>query len=181
MGRAKARQAAAELEALQNNQQPEEEPSRTAVKKAMEELQKLGGRLVDLKKTDLAKIPMSETLEAAILEAHRLTQNEAKRRHLQYIGKVMRSEDDEAIRQALAILDSSTDEHRRAFHQLERWRDGLLNNDQNTIQEIISQYPDFDRQQVNNLVRMAKKETSQGKPPSAARKLFKYLRALSEL
>ena len=181
MGRAKARQAAAELEALQNNIEPEEEPSRTQIKKAMEELQKLGGQLVALKKSDLKRIPMSETLEVAIQEAHRLTQNEAKRRHLQYIGKVMRNEDDAAIRQALAVLDSSTDEHRKAFHQLERWRDGLIANDQNTLQDLLDHHPQADRQHLNALVRMTQKEVKSNKPPTAARKLFKYLRELSQI
>ncbi|MCP4790507.1 MAG: DUF615 domain-containing protein [Gammaproteobacteria bacterium] len=181
MGRAKARQAAAELAALQNQVTPEEEPSRTQIKKAMEELQHLGAQLVQLKHSDLKKIPMSETLEVAIQEAHRLTQNEAKRRHLQYIGKVMRAEDDVAIRQALAVLDSSTDEHRKAFHQLERWRDGLLANNQDTLQDLLSHHPQTDRQHINALVRLAQKEEKNNKPPTAARKLFKYLRQLSEL
>ncbi|MDP6968502.1 MAG: ribosome biogenesis factor YjgA [Gammaproteobacteria bacterium] len=181
MGRAKARLAAAELDALRTQQEPEQELSRTQIKKAMEELQKLGGRLVELKASELKKIPMSETLAAAIEESHRINQNEAKRRHLQYIGKVMRDEDADAISQALAIMDSSTDQHRQAFHQLERWRDGLLHNDQQTMQDIVSQCPQLDRQQLNNLVRLAQKESRQGKPPTAARKLFKYLRELSDL
>jgi ribosome-associated protein len=181
MGRAKARLAEAELDALRTQQEPEQELSRTQIKQAMEELQKLGGRLLELKPNELNKVPMSDTLAAAIEESYRIKQNEAKRRHLQYIGKVMREEDADGIRQALALLDSSTKEHQLAFHQLERWRDGLLNNDQATMQDLVSKFPRLDRQQLNNLIRLAQKESRQGKAPTAARKLFKYLRELSEL
>ena len=99
MGKVKARKAAAELEALQQNLPAEEELSRTQIKRAMQALQDLGAKLVDLKPSELARIPMSETLKTAIDESRRIAQNEAKRRHLQYIGKVMRDEDSEAIAQ----------------------------------------------------------------------------------
>ena len=49
------------------------------------------------------------------------------------------------------------------------------------MQDLVSKFPRLDRQQLNNLIRLAQKESRQGKTPTAARKLFKYLRELSEL
>jgi len=181
MGKVKARKAAAELEALQQNLPPEEELSRTQIKRAMEALQDLGSKLVDLKPSDLARIPMSESLETAIEESRRISQNEAKRRHIQYIGKVMRDEDSEAIAKALALLDSGSDEHRRAFHQIETWRDGLIGDNPETIEEIIQLHEQADRQHIIHLVKQAQSLNQDAKAKSASKKLFKYLRLLADI
>ena len=181
MGKVKARKAAAELEALQQNIPQEEELSRTQIKRAMEALQDLGGKLLDLKPAELARIPMSPTLEAALDEAKRINQNEAKRRHLQYIGKVMRDEDSEAIAKALAVTDSGSDEHRRAFHQLETWRDGLIADNADTLEEIMQLHEEADRQHLVHLVKQAQSVHQEEKAKTATKKLFKYLRQLADI
>ncbi|MDC9719956.1 MAG: ribosome biogenesis factor YjgA [Gammaproteobacteria bacterium] len=181
MGKVKARKAAAELEALQQNLPAEEELSRTQIKRAMEALQALGSKLVDLKPSELARIPMSDTLQTAIEESRRINQNEAKRRHLQYIGKVMRDEDSESIAKALAVLDSGSDEHRRTFHQLETWRDGLIANNPDTLNEIVALHHEADRQHINHLVKQAQSLNQEAKAKSATKKLFKYLRQLADV
>ena len=181
MGKVKARRAAAELEALQQNLPAEEEPSRTQIKRAMEALQTLGAKLLDLKPSELARIPMSETLKTAIDESHRIDQNEAKRRHLQYIGKVMRDEDSEGIAKALAVHDSGSNEHRRIFHQLETWRDGLIANNTETLNDIAQLHPEADRQHITHLVKQAQSLNQEEKAKSAAKKLFKYLRQLADI
>ncbi|MBT3437686.1 MAG: DUF615 domain-containing protein [Oceanospirillaceae bacterium] len=181
MGKVKARIAAAELEALQQNIPQEEELSRTQIKRAMEALQVLGGKLLNLKPSELARIPMSETLKVALDESTRINQNEAKRRHLQYIGKVMRDEDSEAIAKALAVLDSGSDEHRRAFHQLETWRDGLIAGNSETLEEIMQLHTQADRQHLSHLTKQAQSLNQEAKAKSAAKKLFKYLRQLADI
>ena len=64
------------------------------------------------------------------------------------------------------------------FKQLEQWRDRLIDNDKQTLNDVIAQHPDIDRQHLNQLIRAARLEKRQQKPPAAARKLFKYLRAM---
>jgi ribosome-associated protein len=75
--------------------------SKTRRKKDMLELQDLGKVLVDLSASELARIPLPPELLELIQEAHTLKTHEAKRRHLQLIGKKMRDVDVEAIRKAL--------------------------------------------------------------------------------
>ncbi|MCV5901914.1 DUF615 domain-containing protein, partial [Escherichia coli] len=70
------------------------------MKRDMEELQKLGEELVGLKPSVLEKFPLSEDLREAIADAQRF-KNEARRRQLQRIGKLMRYEDPEPIQAAL--------------------------------------------------------------------------------
>ena len=62
--------------------------SKSEIKRDAEALKKLGAKLVELNKTNLAKIPLNDQLLEAIELAQRL-QKEAKRRQLQYIGKLL--------------------------------------------------------------------------------------------
>ncbi len=160
--------------------QPEEElKSKTQIKREMEALQELGKKLIGQKPELLAKLPLSDELHRALEEAGRIRQNEAKRRHLQFIGKLMRDVDTEAIREAIERQEAGTRAYIQHFHQLESWRDRLLANDKE-ISAFLEAYPAADRQHLRQLIRNATKEAAQNKPPASARKLFKYIRELDE-
>ncbi|MFP8967082.1 ribosome biogenesis factor YjgA [Pokkaliibacter sp. CJK22405] len=158
----------------------DEGPSKSELKRQMEELQALGKKLTQLTKEQLAQVPMSETLEKAIVEHKRLKQGEALRRHMQYIGKLMRTEDSEGIQAVVDRFDASSHAYVQHFHMLERWRDRLLNEGNETITEIINHYPDMDAQHLRQLVRNAKQEAARGKAPTSSRKLFTYIREIVE-
>ena len=49
------------------------------------------------------------------------------------------------------------------------------------IEALIEKYPEADRQQLRNLQRQASRELAQKKSPTAGRKIFAYLRELSEI
>jgi ribosome-associated protein len=154
--------------------------SRSQKKRDVEALQDIGVRLVELKPDQLEKIDISDTLREAIIEAKRLTSRSAIRRHMQYIGKLMRTEDGEEIQAAIDRFDVTTQAHNQVFHKLEKWRDRLINNEKGMLDVILTEYPQTDMQHLRQLVRNAQKEQSQNKPPAATRKLFKYLRELEE-
>ncbi|MGB3935618.1 MAG: ribosome biogenesis factor YjgA, partial [Burkholderiales bacterium] len=69
--------------------------SRSQKKRAVEALQKLGAALVELAPAQLDAIALPDALAAAVREAQRIRSHEARRRQLQYIGKLMRSIDPE--------------------------------------------------------------------------------------
>ncbi|QEQ97461.1 ribosome biogenesis factor YjgA [Neptunomonas concharum] len=154
--------------------------SRSQKKRDVEALQDIGVRLVELKPDQLEKIDISDTLRDAVIEAKRLTSRSAIRRHMQYIGKLMRNEDGEEIQAAIDRFDVTTQAHNQVFHKLEKWRDRLINNEKGMLDVILTEYPQTDMQHLRQLVRNAQKEQSQNKPPAATRKLFKYLRELEE-
>lgn len=149
--------------------------SKTEIKNEMLELQSLGEKLTEMTLKKVKTIPMSDTLMAAMEEMQRIKKNEAKRRHLQYIGKVMRSEDIEAIKKALDLLDSSSETYIRIQNQCELWRNRLV-KDNNAMNEYIGHHPEIDRQQFRNLVRNAQKEVAAEKPATNYKKLFQLLR-----
>lgn len=154
--------------------------SRTQMKKHVEGLQELGKHLTELRPDQQAQVPMGDRLREAVADMARITANGAKRRQLQYIGKLMRHEDEDAIRDAVERFDSTTAAHNQHFHRLERLREGLVEQDSTAMDEVISAYPDCDIQHIRTLVRNARKERELNKPPASYRKLFQYLRELDE-
>ena len=156
-----------------------EEKSKSQIKRELLALQELGRELLDLSGKHLQRIPMTDTLHEALLAARPL-KKEARRRQLQLIGAIMRDEDAEAIRQALATLQQPHQAAVQAFHETESWRDALLAGDAGLLDELCNRYPGFDRQHVSQLLRNAGKERAMNKPPKAARALFRYLQGLQD-
>jgi ribosome-associated protein len=155
-------------------------PSKSQLKRDSQALQDMGAQLVDMPEGKLQKFDLPENLRDAIYEARRLKSREAKRRHLQYIGKLMRTVDIDLIIHTLEKMDHQSQTYRQHFAQLEGWRDRLINQGSPAIEDFIQHYPQADRQQLRNLQRQANREKESNKPPAAARKLFTYLREISE-
>ncbi len=154
---------------------PDERPSKSHIKREMLALQQLGERLVELPAAQLQQIPLSEQLADAINTARSLSSHEAKRRQLQYIGRLMRNIDPHPIEDALAKLKLKDKQEKVHFHQIENWRDKLIDNGDDEIQLFLENYPDADRQHLRQLVRQTKQNKS-----GADKALFRYIRVLIE-
>lgn len=157
-----------------------DEKSKSQIKREFLALQDLGARLAGLKPDMLARMPLNDALLRALEEHAKHTAHIARKRHSQYLGKLLRGHDLEAIQQVLDNFDSSSREYNNRFHRLEHWRDRLLDEGDNALQELMQEYPDIDSQHIRGLVRHAQHERAREKPPTAARKLFKYLREVAE-
>jgi len=143
-------------------------------------LQKLGAALVELSAERLAKIEMPDSLRLAVQDARRITKHEARRRQMQYIGKLMRSADPGPIQAALDAMAgvSSAENHR--MHRLERLRSKVLEDESAALAEIVAAHPGADLQQLRQLRRNALKEQEQSKPPRAFREIYRFLKSLEE-
>jgi ribosome-associated protein len=156
----------------------EEGKSKSQVKREMHELQKLGEELVSLSAASRAKVPLDDELKDALQLADKLSnKREALRRHIQFIGRLMRTRELEPIEQALAVLRNTNQAATRQFHKVEQWRDKLL-ADNETVTDFIAAYPDVDVQQLRQLIRNAKKEQEKQQPPKAFRELFQLIKPL---
>jgi ribosome-associated protein len=155
-------------------------PSRTQLKRENQELRDMGEQLVLLAKSQLEKITLDDSLKAAIKEARRLKNLDARRRQLQYIGKLLRNIDVTDIRHSLEKLNHQSQTFRQHFAKLEEWRDRFISEGNDAIEDFIAQHPQADRQQLRNLQRQACREKSQNKPSTASEKLFKYIRQLAD-
>jgi ribosome-associated protein len=153
--------------------------SRTKKKEAVEELQKLGTALVDLPAAQLASLALPADLLKAVLEAQRITSNGAKRRQMQYIGKIMRKVDPEPVRAALASVAGRSAAARAQQMRLESWRERLIGDDE-ALTAFAGEHPGADLQSLRTLIRNARKEIAEAKPPRAQRELFRLIRELNE-
>lgn len=150
-------------------------PSKTRIKKQMHELQDLGEELTGLGKDQLAQLDLPESLRDAIREMHKINKFGAQRRQMQYIGKLMRDVDPAPIIAKLNTWKGISKEHIGYMHQLERWRERLLEGG-GALTELLAAYPDTDVQRLRTLIRNALKEREAGKPAKSFREIFQVLR-----
>jgi ribosome-associated protein len=150
--------------------------SKTSMKKEMQKLQDLGLELTLLKPEQLAAMPISEELRDAIELLHKLNHKEAVRRQKQFIGKLMRKEDHDAIGRAFNGIAETQNREARLLKVIERWRDNLIAGAAPELEAFIAAFPDCDRQQLRLLVKGAQSELGRPKPPTFTRKLFRFLR-----
>jgi ribosome-associated protein len=153
-------------------------PSKSQLKREMHALQELGEALIALPKDALKRMPMPEKLDDAVREARRITDHEGKRRQLQYVGRVMRSlldEETAALRTALDSYNGINKAETAKLHWIERTREKLLADDV-ALTEFIRQHPAADPQEGRTLIRNARKEAQQGKPPRYFRELFQWIK-----
>ena len=151
--------------------------SKSQRKRESTALQGVGKELFELSREQLKRMNLPEKLLEALLEAKRLTSHEGIRRQMQFIGKVMRDVEIEPIEQQLAIIRGESNHAKAAFHALETWRTRLIENDA-ALSDWLALHPDTDVQKIRQLMRNARKEAAESKPPKSSRALFKLLRDL---
>ena len=155
--------------------------SKSARKRQMHALQNLGEQLVALTAAQLAKLDLdNEALLEAVTLAQRINHHSGKRRQMQYIGKLMRSADAERISQALEALHEGSRKEKAREHMIEAARDALIARGDDALSEVLTVWPQADRQMLRQLSRSAVDERKKSLPPSSARKLFRYLRSLPD-
>lgn len=163
------------LRSLPVEEEEELPPSKTKIKKQMHELRDLGQELTELGKDQIAQLDLPESLRDAIKEMSRIKTFGAKRRQIQYIGKLMRDVDPAPILAKLDTWKGVSKQHIGYMHQLERWRERLLESD-TALTELLSAYPETDVQRLRTLIRNSHKEREAGKPAKNYREIFQVLR-----
>lgn len=155
-----------------------EPPSKSSLKREMHALQDLGEQLVALSPERLKKMPLPDSLYEAVRAAQGFRM-EARRRQMQYIGKLMRKIDPAPIQAQLDIFSGNSAAEVAKMHRLERLREQLLEDDK-TLGTIAETWPEADLQYLRTLRRNALKEREAGKPPKSFREIFRVLRELQE-
>ena len=149
--------------------------SRTQRKREAVDLQKIGERLTKLKPNELSQADLPEEVLDAITTLQRIRSNEARRRQLQFIGKLMRRIDIEPVLTLLDKLDGQSAAARFEFHQLERWRERLI-AEPDALTEYLNNHPQADRQQLRQQLNKVRKASSQERQKTESRALFRLLR-----
>ncbi|MBI5659167.1 MAG: DUF615 domain-containing protein [Nitrosomonadales bacterium] len=152
-------------------------PSKTKVKKQMHDLQDIGAQLVALNPGQLEELDLPERLRDALGEMKRIHKFGAQKRQMQFIGRLMREIDPAPIIAKLETWSGKSRQHTAWLHQVERWRDRLL-EDEGALTGLLANHPDADAQRLRALIRNAHKEKELGKPPKSYREIFQVLREM---
>jgi len=163
---------------MPNTERPDR-PSKTRRKKDMHALQALGVALVDLAPAQLAQIELPEALREAVVEAKRIASREARRRQVQYIGRLMRDVDPAPIRAKLDEWRGQSNAATATLHAAEHWRERLL-AEEDALAAFAAACPASDLQRLRALLRNARSAQVAGKPPRSYRELFREIRDLLE-
>ncbi len=151
------------------------EVSKSERKRQASELQKLGRRLAELNARQFADIDLPDAVRQAIADYQRFASHEAKRRQLQFIGKLMRGIDSEPINALLDELDGVSAAAQYQFNQLERWRDRLM-DEPAALTQYLDEHPHAERQRLKHQLQKVRTAHTEEQKRLAARKLFRILR-----
>jgi ribosome-associated protein len=154
--------------------------SKSQIKREMQALQKVGERLVELSSDQVRKIDIPEELREAVLFAQTMKKREARRRQIQYIGSLMRHVDTEPILTILETISNDRTSKVQTFHQIETWRDRLIEGNNDLVEELLHRFSHADRRHLSQLIRNARKEKAENRTSKFSRALFRYLKELSE-
>ena len=163
-------------------EQEYERPSKSELKRQMTVLQKLGEELVNEARDRVKRVPMPEDVRDAILECQLIKDHEGRRRQLQYVGKKMRTLDEEEVAAIQRTIDSwkgLSKADTANMHAMERRRDKLLADDK-ALTVLLSENPELDVQHLRTLIRNARKEQAENKPPKAYREIFQILKEIAK-
>ena len=163
-------------QALRGDEAPETD-SKTRRKAEMSALQTLGEALLNVSPARRAELELPERLSEALDAVQRITRREARRRQLQFIGRLMRDIDAAPIRTQLAQWADAPNAEKARLHALEHWRERLLAED-DALDRLCSERPAADRPRLAALVGAVHAERAHGQPPRAYRELFRVLSAL---
>ncbi|MBA5606494.1 DUF615 domain-containing protein [Duganella sp. FT3S] len=159
-------------------EQEYERPSKSELKRQMNALQELGEALVAEPRDRVKRVPMPEDVRDAILECQTITNHEGRRRQMQFVGKKMRTLDEAEVALIQKTIDGwkgASKADTAAMHALERRREKLLADDK-ALTVLLAENPELDAQHLRTLIRNARKEQAENKPPKAYREIFQILK-----
>ncbi len=153
-----------------------ERPSKSQLKRDARALFDLGRELVELAPQFANSLPLDDRLRDEIETARGMRAHVARKRQLQFIAKLLRSRDTAPLVEAMEAIHQDSRRHVTAHHRVEAWRDRLLAEGDECVTRLVAAREGTDAQPLRQLLRNARREAEQGKPPAAARKLFRLLR-----
>jgi len=155
-------------------------PNKTQQKREIAARATLIEKMTELSDKELSRLGVGDDVIEEIGRVRAIKPSGARKRQLKYCVKQLQGCDLSEVELYLNDQRSQQIALNQTFHDLEKWRDRLIEQGDEVIGEALSEWPSLDRQQLRQLIRDARRERDLGKPPGAGRKLFRYLRTLSE-
>ncbi len=147
-----------------------ETPSKTRRKKDAHQQQQLGKELSALPPARLQELGLPEKLQHAIEEYQRLPNSfGARRRQLQFIGKLMRDVDCEKIRISLEQLETTTGQTGGTRQLAESIAESVLTSGGDAIEEALVAHPQLQRQALRQFLLEYQRASDELRPGIATR------------
>ena len=142
----------------------------------------LADQLANLSNSQLSALPLTDELREAVEDTRRIKSHVARKRQTQYLAKLLRRDEEsvEALRRAMEHDKADARRETAALHRIEQWRERLIDDGDAALGELIELCPTADRQRLRSLVRQARTEKLQNRPPRAFREIFQELKPLFE-
>ena len=150
-------------------------PSKTQRKQAALALTALGRQLVELKPSLLGQIDLDENLIQAIEIARGIRSHIARKRQLQYLGKLLRQVDTEAIGVQLERILAPGRQEASFAKMAEHWREQLLEQGNPALTAFLQQFPATDHQLLRQYLRQARQDPDKPKTKQAKKALYREL------
>ena len=154
--------------------------SKSQRKRDAKKLQGLANTLLQMPESEFSALPLPEALDSALRQGRMIKSHGARKRQMLFVAKLLRKHDATPILAAIEQIQDQSRHNTLRFHVLEQWRDRLIALGDETLAEFCRVNPAADRQQIRQLIRNARKERDDGKPPVSQRLLFKLLRNLDD-
>ena len=149
--------------------------SKTELKKDSKKIQAFGKKISELSSEEISSFNFPDTILKAIKDCKSIKSNVAKKRQVQYLGKLLREIDLSEAYLQMDQINSSSQLEVRNNHKAEIWRERLI-QDKDAVTELIELFPDIDRQKIRQLIQNTLKEIKASNPPKYYRQLFKYIK-----
>jgi ribosome-associated protein len=155
----------------------QEQPSRSAKKRAAKAVENLAERLMNLANADFRRLPLAGEIRRELEEARRIKAHSARKRQLKHLAGLLRH-DDESRQEAegfLTLLDLGRHQDAERFHRLEELRERLCapESRETALAEAERTLSGIDLAKIKRLAEAAQGGTDK----RAFRELFRLLRA----
>jgi ribosome-associated protein len=145
--------------------------SRSKTKRAGDRSAKIARTLMELKDSALAKLQLDDDLRADVTRARAVTSHIARRRAERTLAGELRRYDIAEVDEQLVKLADGTAGDARLFHAAEQWRARLIAEGMAAAADL----PGEADPELPRLIDAAQRERDTGKPPGAARALFRHV------
>ena len=146
--------------------------SKTELKKDSKKIQEFGRRISELTINNIEAFKFPSNIYEATIDLKNIKSNSAKKRQVQYLGKLLREIDLTDAFLTMKQLKVSSQKEIQRNHIIEDWRDRLLSNN-DSITQFVDEYPKIDRQSLRQTISNAQKDN---KSPKYSRQLFKLIK-----
>ncbi|MFK8012108.1 MAG: ribosome biogenesis factor YjgA [Marinicellaceae bacterium] len=159
----------------QSNDQDQEFESRTQKKHFAHSMVDLAHKLAEMKHSDMILLPISEQIIDTVVASKKITSHIARKRHFQFIGKLLLNSDHEAVIEAMQ--DKAKKHEAGLIRQpfISMWAEKVIEDD-SIIDQLYETHEHTDIQPLRQLVRLVIKQ--KGDLKKQKRKLFEYIRFL---